>query len=108
MPAPAAGAGSVGQNRPPTTVASWTPLAWRDLCACQHVVVGVPLLVPGALCLLFNGEAGPAEPRPDLPHARVVVVVAVGLLPDDLAVHHRQARPPGRPVGGAHLLLVGE
>jgi hypothetical protein len=38
------------------------------------------------------------------PRPRVVMVVALGLPPDDLAVHHRQPRPPGRLVARTHLV----
>jgi hypothetical protein len=44
----------------------------------------------------------------DLLHARVVMVAAVGLVPDDLAVHHRKPRPACRLVGGTHLILAGK
>jgi hypothetical protein len=71
------------------------------------VVVGVPLVVPGSLGLLLDREPG-VEPGSDLLHARVVMVVAVGLVPDDLAVHHRKPRPACRLVSGTHLILAGK
>src|SRR5512132_1973857 len=63
------------------------PSAWRDFHAGQHVVIGIPLLVPRALGLLIDAEPGTGDPRSDLPHARVVMVVAVGAPP-------RRPRPP--------------
>src|SRR4029450_9675534 len=50
----------------------------RGCQAGQHVVVGVALLVPGALGLLIDGEAGIGEPASDLLHARVGMVGAGG------------------------------
>jgi hypothetical protein len=72
------------------------------------MLVGVPLLVPGALGLFLNVEPGTGEPGADLPHARVVMVVAVGPIPDDLTVHHWKARPSGRLVARPHPIPGGK
>jgi hypothetical protein len=48
-------------------------------------MVGVPLLVPGPLGRLHDREPGIGKPGSDQPHARVMIVVAVGPVPDDLA-----------------------
>src|SRR4029450_2776904 len=89
------------------TIAERASSPWRGCHAGQYVIVGVPLIVPGSLGLLLDGEPGVGEPCSDLLDARVVMVVAVGLVPDDLAVHHRKARASGRLVGRAHPIGGG-
>jgi hypothetical protein len=43
-----------------------------------------------ALGLLFDREPGIGQPGSDLLQARIVMMAAVGPVPDDLAVHHRK------------------
>ena len=90
------------------TIAERASSPWRGCHAGQHVVIGVPLIVPGSLGLLLDGEPGIGEPCSDLRHAWVVMVVAVGLVPDDLAVHHRKTSLAGRLGGCPHPIVGGE
>jgi len=48
------------------TIAERASSPWRSCHAGQHVVIGIPLLVPGTPDLLFEGEAGIGQPGSDL------------------------------------------
>jgi hypothetical protein len=84
--------------RPFCCSVSWSRVGDRRWCLRprDYMVIGVRLLVPGTLRLLIDGEPSIGAPGPDLPMFGLVMLVAVGVLLDDLAVHHRKARRPER------------
>src|SRR5713226_7437007 len=72
------------------------------------MVIGVLAVVPRAFGISLAGEAGFGEPVPNPLHPRIVVVVGLGLCPDDLAVHDRKARAPSLLVACSHVALEDE